>query len=158
TELFNLSAGIPIVLKTLCQTYKTHTKKSSISDELTLIRYLFKADLTHKQSPLFNYCRSLFNTSLNNARGSSLIKSLLKILCMHENLKLTEIARLLYRSAPVTKSLLERLIEVDLIEKSGTTFRFTNPVLKEWCKHMFNNIEFEDYPSEKDVEKLGGMA
>ena len=92
---------------------------------------------------------------LNRARGESLLKIILKAVSQNTPQRLTEISRLIYRSAPVTKSLLERLIEVDLLVKSGNTFDFANPVLKVWCRLMFSNTEFNDSPDEATLEEFG---
>ena len=56
----------------------------------------------------------------------------------------------------MTKSLLERLIEVDLLSKEQKTFDFSNPALKVWCNYMFNEVEFDDYPSMDDLKILRG--
>ncbi|HII72751.1 TPA: hypothetical protein HA265_08400 [Candidatus Woesearchaeota archaeon] len=161
-ELFSLSRGIPAVLKSLCLRYRSASRKSNVSDELALLRRLFVSELTVEFSRTHTYCKELFESSMNNARGSSLLKSLVKVLAMHDDLKLSEIARLLYRSAPVTKSLIERLIEVDLVRKSGSTFVFTNPVLKLWCRLSFQGIGFEEEPDDETLDeisnRLGGMA
>ncbi len=161
-RLFSLTHGIPLVLKALCQQLKSRTEKSgSVSEQLTLLNRLFTKELVYRYSKTWTYCNDLYKTSMNNARGSSLLKILLKVLAEHDNLKLTEISRMIYRSAPVTKSLLERLIEVNLIERSGSTFAFTNPVLRKWSRLMFTDVEFDSVPEEKELDKtlqkIGGL-
>ena len=66
-------------------------------------------------------------------------------------------ARKIYRSSPVTKSLLERLVEVDMVVKNGNTYKITDPVLERWCRFMFANIEFDKTPSIDELKQLGGV-
>lgn len=163
-EIHKLSAGIPFVVKALSKTVKRNSRKRlPISQQLGIVRKSFIYELSFKHSRTFSYCSSLFYWSLNNARGSSLLKNLAKIIATHDDLKLSEISRLLFRSAPVTKSLLARLIEVNLIDKQDSTFSFTNPVLKQWCILMFDSIEFEEEPELDDgliglFQKIGGRT
>ena len=155
-EVHNISAGIPLIVKNIAKRFKEE-KTSDIQKNTKIIKYIFISDLATKDSLSYFYCSRLFTGSLNRARGESLLKTILKAISNNQPLRLTEIARLIYRSGPVTKSLLERLIEVDLIEKSGNTFDFANPVLKQWCRIFFEGIEFNEIPDEKTLEDIGGL-
>jgi hypothetical protein len=153
-EVYRLSAGIPIIVKNIAQRFKEE-KTPDIQKNIQLIKHILLSDLATTNSSSYFYCSKLFTNSLNRARGESLLKTILKAVSQNQPLRLTEIARLIYRSGPVTKSLLERLIEVDLITKTDSTFDFANPVLKQWCRLFFKNIEFNELPDEKTLEKGG---
>jgi len=151
-----LSAGIPIVVSSIAARFK-HEKGTDVQKNLDLVKYILASLLSTKNTLPHIYCRKLFYESLNRARGESLLRILLKVISQNKQLRLTEIAKLIYRSGPVTKSLLERLIEVDLIVKTGKTFDFANPVLKQWCKLMFANIEFNETPDEETLKEFGAI-
>jgi hypothetical protein len=155
-ELHKLSAGTPLVVKSIATRFKDE-KTADTQKNIALLKYILISDLTTTTSQSYFYCSKLFTDSLNRARGEALLKTILKAVSKNQALRLTEIARLVYRSGPVTKSLLERLIEVDIITKTDNTFDFTNPVLKQWCSLMFSNIEFNDIPDEKVLSGVGGL-
>ncbi|MFQ5475105.1 MAG: hypothetical protein ACE5DM_04680, partial [Candidatus Nanoarchaeia archaeon] len=80
--------------------------------------------------------------------GATLLKNILKVLSRNPPMRLTHIAKKIYRSSPVTKSLLERLMEVDLVKKDEKLFTFISPVLRLWCKMYFLNITEEEAKDE----------
>jgi hypothetical protein len=153
-EAYRLSAGLPLVVKMMALRFKGE-QSNNTQKNITLIKYILLSELATTTSQSYFYCSKLFTNSLDRARGASLLKTILKVVSQNKPLRLTEIARLIHRSGPVTKSLLERLIEVDLIAKDGNTFDFANPVLKTWCRLMFSNIEFNEIPDEKSLEQGG---
>ncbi len=155
-EVDQLTDGMPMFIKTIAERFSKE-KTNDTQKNIKLIRYLLLSEITTKNSSSYSYCSRLFTDSLNRARGEALLKTILKVVSQNEPLRLTEVARLVYRSGPVTKSLLERLVEVDLIVKTDKTFDFANSVLKMWCKLMFSNIEFKEVPDEKYLSESGGL-
>ncbi|MBN1543931.1 hypothetical protein JW898_00535 [Candidatus Woesearchaeota archaeon] len=155
-EVHSISAGMPFIVRSIASRFREE-RSADAQKNIKLVRYILTSDLASVGSAPYSYCSRLFIGSLNRARGESLLKAILKAVSQNRPLRLTEIARLIYRSGPVTKSLLERLIEVDLLVKTGNTFDFANPVLKIWCRLMFSNVEFSETPDEKSLAGLGGL-
>lgn len=155
-EVHELSAGIPRIVTSIASRFRDE-QSADVQKNIKLVKYILVSELATITSPSYFYCSKLFTNSLNRARGESLLKAILKAVSQNRPLRLTEIARLIYRSGPVTKSLLERLMEVDLIVKRDGTFDFANPVLKLWCRMMFSNVEFNETPDEDSLAKLGGL-
>lgn len=155
-EVHTLSAGIPPIIKDMARRFKDE-KISNTQENIKLVKYILCSELATTSSRSYFYCSKLFSDSLSRARGESLLKTIIKTMSNNQPLRLTEVARRIYRSSPVTKSLLERLVEVDMITKTDNTFDFTNPVLKQWCKLMFSNIEFDEIPDEKTLTEAGGL-
>ncbi|MBW2968211.1 hypothetical protein KY362_07030 [Candidatus Woesearchaeota archaeon] len=151
------SAGIPTIIRNIAVRFKEE-KTGDTQKDIRLIDYILISELVTESSRSYSYCSRLFTESLNRARGDTLLKTILKAVSQNAPLRLTEIARLIYRSGPVTKSLLERLVEVDLITKTGSTFDFSNPVLKIWCRLYFSSIGFADTPDEKTLESAGALG
>lgn len=139
-----LSAGIPIIASYLVENYDP---KQSLED-------IFLTALVTKDSALFNYCSTLFRESLYRARGATLLKNILKVMCRNKPLKLTEIARKIFRPSPVTKALLERLIEVDLVSRQDNLYIFSSIPLKHWCRFMFSDVEFAKTPNKSQLNEL----
>lgn len=92
------------------------------------------AELLDEKSVVHQWCGTVYQEALARARGQSLLRVILQVLAHHEALRLSDIARKIYRSAPVTKSLLERLIAVDLIVKKQNVFTIPSPLLRQWIR------------------------
>jgi uncharacterized protein len=114
----------------------------------------FVRETLSKKGIIYNSCSRIFHESLYNARGQTLLKIILKILAKEDGLRLSEISKRLYRSSPVTKNLLARLMDVDLVRLDDKKFSFSDPVLRYWAKNIFNGIEFDDEIDEKILAKL----
>jgi hypothetical protein len=155
-EVHSLSAGIPSIVKSIASRFKDE-KTADVQKNIRLVKYILVSDLATSASNSYFYCSKLFSGSLSRARGETLLKTLLKAVSQNRPLRLTELSHLIYRSGPVTKSLLERLIEVDLITRTDNTFDFSNPVLKLWCRLYFSSIEFSEVPDEKSLVEIGGV-
>ncbi len=131
-EIHDLTQGNPYLIKCLCERLK------QVKD----VKKSFSIELLHEN--IYRHCENVYNYHINRARGQTLLKSILKVLASIHEATLTEISKKIYRSAPVTKALLERLIEVDLISKSDKKFSFNDPVLEKWINRVFNGIEDEE--------------
>ncbi|MDP6547565.1 MAG: hypothetical protein QF917_01230 [Candidatus Woesearchaeota archaeon] len=142
-EIHELSKGHPLVLKSIASRYK----------ETKNVRKAFLTELLCKEGLIYSYCKNSLSFYLNLARGQSLLKNILKIIAEKE-LRLSEIALELYRSAPITKAMLERLISVDLIAKKDSRFYFDDKILQLWVKLTSNGYDFDFIPEDKDLEEI----
>ena len=80
-------------------------------------------------------------------------KTVVKILAFLREPRLTEISRRIYRSAPVTKSLLERMMQADILVKRDNKYAFSEPILKKWIKLAYSGYEFNEIPSDEILKK-----
>lgn len=146
-RILELSRGIPIaaneILKNLNE--KNDAKTS------------FFSQLLCKNSTLYNYCLDSLNYHLKRTRGQVLSKIILKVIASEKELRLSEIARKIYRSAPVTKSLLERLISADIIYRKDNRFYFHDPILKLWLKLTTMGYEFDEEINEQQMKEVLGQ-
>ena len=142
-EIFKLSGGHPLINILISKKY----------NDIRDVKKSFLIELLQKDNLLYDYCNDTFNYYYNRARGQTLLKTILKVIA-NEELRLSEIARRIYRSAPVTKSILERLIEVDVIYKKDNKFYFTDNVLRLWLKLTSHGYEFDDVPDDKILDEV----
>ena len=137
-EIFKLSCGHPLINILISNKY----------NEIKDVKKSFLLELLQKDNSIYDYCSDSLNYYYNRARGQTLLKTILKVVA-NEELRLSEIAKKIYRSAPVTKSILERLMEVDVIYKKDNKFYFTDNVLGVWLKLTSHGYEFDDVPDDK---------
>ncbi len=133
-EIFALSKGHPFVTILISRKYN-ETKDA---------KRAFLIELLQKNNSIYNYC---------SARGQTLLKTILRVVA-NEELRLSEIAKKIYRSAPVTKSILERLMEVDIIYKKDNKFYFADNTLRLWLKLVSQGYEFDDVPDDKILDEV----
>ena len=142
-EIFALSKGSPSVTISISKRY----------NEIKDVKKSFLIELLQKNNSVYNYCSESLNYYCNRARGQTLLKTILRVIA-NEELRLSEIARRIYRSAPVTKSILERLMEVDVVYKKDNKFYFTDNVLRLWVKLTSQGYEFDDVPDDKILDEV----
>ena len=142
-EIFALSNGHPLVIILISKKY----------NETKDVKRAFLIELLQKNNSIYNYCNESLNYYYNRARGQTLLKTILKVVA-NEELRLSEIAKKIYRSAPVTKSVIERLMEVDIIYKKDNKFYFSDTVLRLWLRLTSHGYEFDDIPDDKILDEV----
>ena len=142
-EIFALSNGHPLVIILISKKY----------NETKDVKRAFLIELLQKNNSIYNYCNESLNYYYNRARGQTLLKTILKVVA-NEELRLSEIAKKIYRSAPVTKSVIERLMEVDIIYKKDNKFYFSDTVLRLWLRLTSHGYEFDDVPDDKILDEV----
>ncbi|MBI2124678.1 hypothetical protein HYT92_02695, partial [Candidatus Pacearchaeota archaeon] len=141
-EIFALSKGHPLITALISKRYT----------EVKDVKKAFLAELLQKNSQIYSYCSESLDYYYNRARGQTLLKAVLKVIA-NEELRLSDIARKIYRSAPVAKSILERLMEVDVICKKDNKFCFSDNVLRLWVKLVSHGYEFDDAPDDRILDE-----
>lgn len=143
SEVYKYSRGVPYFAEVILSRY----------NEVKDVKKAFIIETLSSEGRIYSSCLSLLNSKLSKARGQTLLRSVLKVLSV-EDLRLNEISRRVFRSSPVAKTLLNRLISVDLVEKKGNLFSYSNSILKYWAKHYFSGREFDEEMLKKMEEEL----
>ncbi len=142
-RIYTLSGGNPYVLATIAQA----------SSKTALEKHLLE-HFVSKNSALYHYGELAYREALAKTSGQTLIKILLKVIAHEEGLRLSEIAKRIYRSAPVTKALLERLIASDILCKKNNRYYFNDQTLRHWLKLTNLGYSFEHQPTEQDLDEV----
>jgi len=142
-EIFALGSGHPLITAQISRRY----------NETRDAKKAFLIELLQKNNPIYNFCNDSLNYYYNRARGQTLLKTILKVVA-NEELRLTDVARRIYRSAPVTKSILERLMDVDIIYKKDNKFYFSDNVLRLWVKFTSQGYDFDEI-DDKILDDIG---
>ncbi len=125
-RIYALSNGIPMFTLAICNKYK----------ELKSVDKAYIHEVLNEQGIIYNALRFSLHENLSRARGQTLLFNILKVLAQNKPLRLTEIASKIYRSGPVTKSLVDRLLEVDLISKNDKYFSISEEVMQFYIYHV----------------------
>ena len=146
-DIFTLSQGYPFFAAAIALRYK----------ETKDVKKAFLWEVTSKEGLVFNACKFELYTALGNARSQTLMKTILKVISREKTIRLSELSRKIYRSAPVTQSLLLRLLEAHLVSKKDTRFFFTNPILHFWARNYFWGSTFSGRPPESSFKQEVGL-
>ena len=101
-------------------------------DQKRSVKRHYIHQLLSPSSDLHQYAKEELTSLLGNARGATLLEVVLRILAEHGPLTLSDIARKLYRPAPVTQSILLRLLEVGLIQRDGRLYSIKSGILRDF--------------------------
>jgi len=142
-EIYYFSKGNAFIIKSLTLKYK----------EINNVKKAFLTELLCKDGLIYNYCKENLNFYLNLARGQTLLKNILKAVSQNE-FRLSEVAREIYRSAPITKAMIERLVVVDLISKKDSKFYFEDSILQLWVKLTAEGYDFDFVPEDNVLEDI----
>lgn len=143
-KIHNLSGGNPHIILSIL-------KKN---EEVKNIEKAFLNELLCKDGKIYNYCNDTLKTFLSRTNGQTLSKIILKVISLEEGLRLSEIAKRIYKSAPVTKSLLERLISADILYKKDGRYYFYDSVLRLWLKFLASNYEFDSEMNDEEFKEV----
>ena len=105
---------------------------------MLLKRYSQSIEKTLQQEKEFIslYCSHIYTDLLSRSRGRTLLMNIMQVLSLHTGLRLSELSRKIYRQAPVTKSLLTRLLDVGLIEAKQGVYDITDKTMKQWLAQI----------------------
>lgn len=127
-ELFELLQGYPAAT---AHFNKNSTKKDYVKSLIEL------------SNPLHQQMLRMLESGISRARGASLLEVVMKHLALNGEITLSELSTKVNRSAPVTKSLLERLMEVGLVKRNGKVFSISLNVLRDFSFYYYNSMNFE---------------
>ncbi len=105
-----------------------------------------RRELSTEGTELWLYCNDVLEFYFSRVRGQTLLRGLIDAVAADE-LRLSDIARKIYRSAPVTKSLLAQLVAIGLVEKKGKTFALRDRLLAQWLRRRSQGDWIEHYLS-----------
>jgi AAA+ ATPase superfamily predicted ATPase/DNA-binding Lrp family transcriptional regulator len=152
--LYDLTGGHPFYITVITERAEAMARRLQRTLINTmLIRQAFFLEVLSPQGVLYNYCRYLYEISLERAKGSAALKTILQLLAVEGEMHLSEIARRVRRSASATRENLKRLMEVDVITQAGRDFVYTDPVLRCWVARTSAGIELEPFPHRRDLEQ-----
>ena len=118
------------------------------------IAQAFVLETLGARGQIYNYCRYLYDISLQKARGYAALKALLQILAEEDGLSLTEAARRMHRGPSSVRDYLRWLIDVDLLVIREQRYFYRDTVLRYWVAYTSRGIETDGFPNAEDLKRL----
>jgi hypothetical protein len=116
-----------------------------------------QAFLTETLAPhgrIYDFCRYVYDLSLQKAAGYGALKAVLQILATEEGLTASQIARRLRVTSGTASDYLRWLREVDLVSDRDHAYYFRDPVLRFWVANTIRGVEISLTAEPLDLANL----
>lgn len=153
--IYRWTYGHPFYIGALCERLIELARLQGAPLTAESIEQAFVLETLWQNGRIANLCRFTLEKSLEQARGQSLLRFVLQALAAEDSgLTLTALARRLKRSTGGTRTLLRRLMEVDLIAQEGDLYDFRDPVMKLWAAYHYQGLELPAVPRQQILDQL----
>lgn len=153
--IYRWTYGHPFYIGALCERLIELVRLQGAPLTAATVEQAFVLETLWQNGRIANLCRFTLEKSLERARGESLLQLILQILAAEEaGLTLTALARRLKRPTGQTRTLLRRLMEVDLVTQQGTLYDFRDPVMKLWAAYYYQGLELPAVPRQQILDQL----
>lgn len=156
-KIFKYSFGHPFYVVSICQRLVELSYKWSLPPDEDLVKYAFVLETLSKEGRIYNYCRYLYDISLQKARGYGILKAILSVLAGEDNLILADISRRIDKTPAATREYLHSLINVDLIDYKNSRYYYKDPVLRYWVSYITSGVEVDLFPRKEEIKGLIGV-
>ncbi len=144
--LIALTNGHPFYLDALSlKLKKIATEKKLGKVPLELIAQVLEDEIFNSRGILNQYMRSLIDRLLE-CRGYETYVSIL-LACADGHEKLSEVAKSIKKKVNDISKPIAKLIELDLIERHGSFYRLSDPVLEFWLKSVYKRRKTSFIPA-----------
>lgn len=152
--VYTYTAGHPFYVTVLVERLRelAPTEPEAISPEQ--VAQAFVLETLDTRGQIYNYCRYLYDVSLQKARGYAALKALLQILAEEDGLSLTEAARRMHRRPSSVQDYLRWLIDVDLLVIREQRYFYRDAVLRYWVAYISRGLETDGFPNTEDLKRL----
>jgi len=150
-HIHRLSGGNPFYIVQLCQRLLQLETLHATPLSPEAVKQAFLIETLSSQGKIYDYCRYIYDLSLQRARGYGALKSILQLLAEEEGLHLAEIARRMKIMPPTASEYLRALLDVDLIVEREKGYFFEDAVFKYWLVHATKGIEVDFMPHREDM-------
>jgi uncharacterized protein len=139
--IHNLTNGHPFYITALCRRLMNLVEAVDRPMEAETVKQAFLIETLAPYGRIYDFCRYVYDLSLQKATGYGALKAILQILSTEEGLTTTQVARQLRVTPASASDYLRWLREVDLITEREHRFYFRDPVLRFWVANTIRGIE-----------------
>ncbi len=153
-ELYAYTNGHPFYVTALAERLRELSPADPDLITADQVAQAFVLETLGARGQIYNYCRYLYDISLQKARGYAALKALLQILAEEDGLTLTEAARRMHRRPSSVQDYLRWLIDVDLLVFKDQRYFYRDVVLRYWVAYISRGIEVDGFPTTEDLKRL----
>lgn len=139
--IHSLSGGHPFYITALCRRFTNLVDVAHRPLDADTVKQAFLTETLAPHGRIYDFCRYVYDLSLQKASGYGALKAVLQILATEEGLNASEIARRLRVTSATASDYLRWLREVDLITEREHNYYFRDPVLRFWIANTIRGVE-----------------
>lgn len=152
--IHHLTNGHPFYIQALCRRVATRVEALGMPLSPDTVKEAFVVETLSTSGRIYDFCRYLYDLSLQQATGYGSLKAVLQILSIEEDLTAADVGRQL-RVTPATASdYLRWLREVGLVALENGRYSFRDPVLRYWVAHATQGVQVSVRASGVDIADL----
>jgi DNA-binding transcriptional ArsR family regulator len=152
--IHHLTDGYPFYVQALCRRTATRVEALGVPLSPETVKEAFVVETLSTSGRIYDFCRYIYDLSLQQATGYGSLKAVLQILAAEEGLTAADVARQL-RVTPATASdYLRWLREVNLVSLQEGHYYFRDPVLRYWVAHATQGVEVSARATGVDIADL----
>jgi AAA+ ATPase superfamily predicted ATPase len=139
--IHNLAKGHPFYITAICRRLMNLVEAVNRPMEAETVKQAFLIETLVPYGRIYDFCRYVYDLSLQKAAGYGVLKAVLQILSTEEGLTTSQIARQLRVTPASASDYIRWLREVDLLTEREHRFYFRDPVLRFWVANTIRGIE-----------------
>lgn len=139
--IHNLTGGHPFYITALCRRLMNLVEVSDRPMESDTVKTAFLTETLAPHGRIYDFCRYVYDLSLQKAAGYGALKAVLQILAVEEGLTATQIARRLRVASATASDYLRWLKEVDLVHEKDHRYYYQDAVLRFWVANTIRGVE-----------------
>lgn len=140
-KMVELTSGHPFYIELLANAANEATLIDSIPLNEENVQKILLLQLVNERSTLSFHLSYLYEDALGRARGSTILRGILKILAKDTPLTITEIANRMSKKVGLIQSGMAELMKVDLVERKDKLYFISDPLLRWWIYYKFYHPE-----------------
>ncbi|PKO20993.1 MAG: hypothetical protein CVU38_17210 [Chloroflexi bacterium HGW-Chloroflexi-1] len=159
--IHHLTGGYPFYIQALCR--RTATRVAALGMPLSpeTAKEAFVVETLSPSGRIYDFCRYIYDLSLQQAAGYGSLKAILQVLAADEGLTVADVARRLRVTSATASDYLRWLREVSLVSLQAGRYYFRDPVLRYWVAYATQGIEVSAQAAGVDIAdmiaKLDGL-
>ena len=139
--IHDLTGGHPFYTTAVCQRLVNLVEVMNRPMDADTVKQAFVVEALAPSGRIYDFCRYVYDLSLQKAVGYGSLKAVLQLLAMEEGLTASDVARRLRVTAASASDYLRWLQEVDLITERDRGYFFRDPVLHFWVANVVRGVE-----------------
>jgi AAA+ ATPase superfamily predicted ATPase len=139
--IHSLTNGHPFYITALCRRLMNLVDVAQRPLDADTAKQAFLTETLAPHGRIYDFCRYMYDLSLQKASGYGALKAVLQILATEEGLTASQIARKLRVTGGTASDYLRWLREVDLVTDREHAYYFCDPVLRFWVANTIRGVE-----------------
>ncbi len=139
--IHNLTGGHPFYISALCRRLLNLVDVMNRPMAPDTVKQAFVAETLAPFGRIYDFCRYVYDLSLQKAVGYGSLKAVLQVLSVEEGLTASDVARRLRVTVATASDYLRWLRDVDLIVEHTRQYYYRDPVLRFWVANVVRGVE-----------------